>query len=77
MKKQRKYRLGAASNNYRGGRGGGGLDRFYGMPTITLIFRRGITLDNKNILYIKKLNFYFYLFSIFIIKYNRKQSGQL
>lgn len=48
---------------------GGGLKRFYGYPTLALIFRRGIKLENINqkILY-KILNIIFYLFSIFYHK---------
>ena len=71
MKPQRKYRLGTTSNNYWGG-----LNWFYWAPTFTLIFRNGINLNNKKTIH-KIFNIYFYLFSIFTTKCNRKQSGQL
>lgn len=48
MEPQRKYRFGTLNYNYWRG---GGLTQFYGAPTFTLIFRRGITLDNLNKLY--------------------------
>ena len=56
LEQQRKYRLGTASNIYLGGGGGGGaeLNRFYDAPTFILIFRRGISLNNKNKTYKKK-----------------------
>ena len=46
MKPQRKYRIETASNNYWGGGGMGDLNRFYGAPTFTLIFRYGINKNN-------------------------------
>ena len=60
MKPQRKYRLGTASNNYMWG--GGRLNRFYGAPTFTLIFRYGINLNKKT----KKKKHSTYIFTYYL-----------
>ena len=59
MKPQRKYRLGMVSNNYWG------VNRFYGAPTFTIIFHRGIDLNKKNKPYIIHLTTIYTYFQFF------------